>query len=207
MPSASPSPLRIVSGCPKGQRERLYAAHMGLVFTVLARFPFLTGEARDEAFAAGLLGLWQAAGRYDKSRGYTFGTYAGDYIWGTVMKHLTRERRAQRLPTVSLETPIGSGDSDGRLEDVIEDERAEEPGAALAESSSFEALVSPLPARQRELLRAMYQDDLTLAVVAEGWGLTRQRCGQMHLQALARLRKAQRQVRNKQERSGAFGSL
>jgi hypothetical protein len=46
-PSAS---LRIVSGSPRGDCERLYAANIALVGKMLIHFPFLTGEARSSLY-------------------------------------------------------------------------------------------------------------------------------------------------------------
>ena len=62
-------PLRVESGLPEGGHERPRVANVGLIGAVLAHFPFLFGERREEAYAAGLLGLWQEAGRFDASRG------------------------------------------------------------------------------------------------------------------------------------------
>jgi len=184
---ASRTPSRVVSGVPPGQRGRLYARNLGLVGRVLARFPFLTGEANEEAYAAGLLGLWDACGRFDPARGFAFSTYACDTIRGHVLSHLKRGRVQQRLPTVSLETPLGL--DGGQLADVIADAQAEGPGSALLDQAGFDALLSILPDRQRALLTAMYREDRPLTDVAEAWGVTKQRAGQIHLQALAALRK------------------
>lgn len=182
--------LRIVSGVPRGHCERLYAENTRLVGVALTRFPFLTGEDREEALGVGLLGLWQAARRYDPSRGFTFGTYAGDYIRGAVLHHLTRQRRQQRLACVSLETPIGS-DGESDLADVIADDQAEKPGAALLDEAGFDGLLRGLPVKQQAVVRAMYQEERPLSSIAEEMGVSRQRCGQLHLSALSMLRKAQ----------------
>ncbi len=185
---ASRTPSRVVSGTPKGRHERLYARSLGLVGRVLVRFPFLTGEAREEAYAAGLLGLWDACGRFDPARGFAFSTYACDTIRGHVLHHLKRQRRQALIPCVSLETPLGANGSE--LADVIADPQAEAPGAALLDQAGFEARLSGLPPRQQEVLRAVYRDEKPLAVIAEGLGVTKQRAGQIHLKALAALRKA-----------------
>ena len=68
------TPLRIASVTPKGCHERLYAKNLGLVGKVLGRFSSLTGEQREEAYAAGLWGLWLSCQRFDKSRGFAFST-------------------------------------------------------------------------------------------------------------------------------------
>ncbi len=192
--SSTAAPLRIVSGCPRGSRERLYAANTGLVNLILRRFPLLTGEAREEAYSAGLLGLWQAACRYDRARGFTFGTYAGDCIRHSIVNHLIRERRHSRLPTVSLETPISgsSGKDGGELADMIADPQAEKPGEVLVDAAGFEALIAGLTGRHEAVLRAVYQEGRTAAEVAGQWGLSRARVHQIHMQAIKLIRKRQR---------------
>ena len=186
------TPLRIASVTPKGCHERLYAKNLGLVGKVLGRFSSLTGEQREEAYAAGLWGLWLSCQRFDKSRGFAFSTYAGKYIRGHILRCLRTRRQENRLGAVSLETPVGGngfGEGGTDLADMIEDVGAEKPGQALLDQVGFDALLAGLPQRQQEVLRAMYAEERPLSEIAEGMGVTPQRAGQIHLQALATLRK------------------
>ena len=190
LPPSAPglrTPLRIASVTPKGCYERLYAENLGLVGKVLGRFPSLTGEPREEAYAAGLWGLWLSCQRFDKSRGFAFSTYAGKYIRGHILRCLRTRRQENRLGAVSLETPVGDGESE--LADMLEDVGAEKPGQALLDQAGFDALLAGLPQRQQEVLRAMYAEERPLSEIAVGMGVTKQRAGQIHLQALATLRK------------------
>ena len=167
--------------------ERLYAANTGLVGLSLKRFPFLAYEAREEAYGAGLLGLWIAAQRFDPARGFTFGTFAGDYIRGYILRRLKEGRQQSRLPCVSLETPIGTEDG-GELLDVIADTQAERPGQKAMDAAGFEAWLARLPARQQDVLRAVYAEEQTLSEIGKRLGMSKQGVHSLHLAALDKLR-------------------
>lgn len=168
--------------------ERLYAENMGLVGLCLKRFPFLAYEAREEAYGAGLLGLWIAAQRFDPAKGFQFSSFAHDYIRGYILRRLKAERQQTRLPCVSLETPVGQDGEGGELADLIADTQAEVPGQALVEMAGFEARIARLPARQQAVIRGVYQDGKTLTEIGQGWGMTKQAAGSVHLLALGKLR-------------------
>lgn len=185
---SSRTSARIASGTPQGRQERLYAANLGLAGKVLSRFPSLTLDAREDAHSAARRGLWRACQRFDPGRGVTFSTYASDCIRNAVLSHLTHRQRQERLAAVSLETPLG--DDGGELADLVEDAGAEKPGQVLLNRAGFDALLAGLPRRQQEVLRAVYEEERPLSEIAEGMGVTKQRAGQIHLQALAALRKA-----------------
>ncbi len=174
--------------------ERLYARNLGLVGLCLKRFPFLTGEAREDAYGAGMLGLWTAAQRFDPARSFAFGTYAVPVIRGFILRRLKEDRQQTRLSCVSLETPLMGKEGDGgELADLVADPNAEKPGERAMDTAGFEALLAPLTERQQHILRSVYQEDMTFAEIGDALGITQQRCHQIQVQAIARLRKARRQ--------------
>lgn len=186
----------VVSGRPRTPVHARAEENSGLVRLVLARhFPFLREDPdrQREAYAAGYIALLGACERFDAALGFTFSTYATPCIRGGILRSLRDERQQDRLPVVSLETPLGDNGSD--LADVIADPQAEMPGAALASSAGFEALLAALPPspagrRQAKLLRALYREEMTLGEVAEAWDISRQRVHEMHRQAVQAIRKA-----------------
>lgn len=186
-PGAAKGLPRTVSGVPRGQRECLYAANTGLVRKVLNGFR-LTGELRDEAYGAGLLALWDAAGRFDASRGFTFATYACRYIEGGILRCLADRRRQNRIETVSLETPLGDGEKG--LADVTPDPATERPGAVLVSRAGFDSLLAGLNDRQQSVLRAIYQEGLTSAEVAARHGISAELVRAIHHRAIMATRKA-----------------
>lgn len=80
----------VVSGQAKAPAHILAAANAGLVLHILSRrFLFLTDPtAKAEAYTMGYLGLVRAAERYDPGKGYTFASYACDFIHGYILHHL-----------------------------------------------------------------------------------------------------------------------
>ena len=194
-PTAPPfTPLRSYEGLARRlpvhlSPARLYARNTALAGLVLSRFPSLPWEAREDARGAALLALWAACQRYDGARGFTFSTFACGCIKNAVLNHLRQRRQQGQIPVVSLETPIGDGESD--LADMLADTQAEKPGAALLDRAGFDALLAGLPSRQQAVLRAVYAEERPLSEIAEGMGVSKARAGQIHLQALAALRKRQ----------------
>lgn len=94
-------------------RGKLFEDNQGLVFAVLKKLrPTLPKEFTrnnwDDLTQEGLLGLWQAAERFDENKGIQFSTFATNYIEGTVKMYLDKEfrpRRKTEQPTfVSLES-------------------------------------------------------------------------------------------------------
>lgn len=62
--------------------------------------------------------------------------------------------------------------------------------AARARSAEFEALIDALPQRQRTLIRDHYYAERSLRDVGARMGISSQRASQLHIAAIARLRKA-----------------
>ena len=189
-----PAPLKVPSKPALKKRrspEWLYANNQRLVSLCLKQFSSLSADAREDAYGAALLGLWSAAQGFDPAKGFQFSTYATRTIRGFILRHLRDERQQRRLPCVSLETPVGHGESE--LADLLADEQAEKPGQMLLDEAGFEALLSRLPAGRGQLaqaavLRAVYGGDAALPDVADAWGVSRQRVHQVHAAALARLK-------------------
>ena len=99
---------------------------------------------------------------------------------------------------VSLETPIGE-EEDGRLGDFIEAEDAEAPQDTVENKILKEELqkaLHMLTPREEKVLRLRFGLDggegMTLEDAGEAFGITRERCRQLEVKALARLRHQQK---------------
>lgn len=158
MPALSLSSSRslpVVSGRPRTPAHQMAEDNAALVWYVLRRrFPsLLTSDTRQqEAYGAGYVALVEAAARFDPAYGVTFASYALPCITGQVLRFLRNGRAQNRVPCVSLETPIG--DEGRELADVVADTQAKVPGAALAERDEVERMLSVLPERVRKKARA-----------------------------------------------------
>jgi RNA polymerase primary sigma factor len=108
------------------------------------------------------------------------------------------ERRVKELlelveDPVSLETPVGDGDS--LYSDLIEDEHTQQPEAATAErlqSAELEQAMSQLEPRLREVLERRFglagRNPQTLEHIGKELGITRERVRQLEARALRELR-------------------
>jgi RNA polymerase sigma factor (sigma-70 family) len=158
------------------QRD-LVAANLGLAYGE-ARRPGRRRsgdlQAVDDAAVDGLI---RAARAFDPGLGYRFSTLATicarNAIRGVAI-HANRARRRAPAPLVSLEA---SGI---------------EPAARAAspdhDAGRFEALLGPLRARDREVLRIRFAEGLTLRAAGDRLGCTREWVRKIEVGALARLR-------------------
>lgn len=103
-------------------RERLCAAHLGLVGSIVGRFS-LCGKEQDDLFQVGCLGLLKAIARFDPSYPVCFSTYAVPVILGEVRCYLREDgplkvsrqlkERAQRLRRCQQEVYQQTGKEPG----------------------------------------------------------------------------------------------
>lgn len=97
-------------------RRKLFEDNQGLVFYLYEKlYPNiprpLRRNNRDDIIQEGLLGLWQAAERFDETRGTQFATYATPYISGYMKKYIAdatgMRKRTEQPEIVSLDVPSG----------------------------------------------------------------------------------------------------
>lgn len=153
----------------------------------------LVGLDAEEAHAQALEGLWEAARRFDASRGVPFAPYAQLRIRGRIVdslrerergldRRLDRRQREVRFVRLDEEAPSGEGGIDLPARERGPDELAEarEDGAAWA----------AVPAGSRWLLRLVVVEGWTLREAAALHGLSESRACQIKLAALGAARRA-----------------
>lgn len=108
---------------------------------------------------------------------------------------IRRWREAAAIGATSLDAPIGNDPESNRIADVIADESAVMPWAAVSESSNAELmreLVSSLNSREQVILNQRFAleggDPRTLEEIGADFGLTRERIRQLEAAALRKLR-------------------
>lgn len=80
---------------------RLVEAHMPLVYGLVTRYR-RRGDIVDDLVAEGRLGLVEAAGRFDLSRGVRFATYASWWARAYVRRHALRNMRIVGAPSTRV---------------------------------------------------------------------------------------------------------
>jgi RNA polymerase sigma-32 factor len=78
--------------------DRLLRSHFRLVFYIAQEFARY-GLPPDDIIGAGLLGLTEAARRFDPKHGVRFGSYARFWVHAYMRLHTIRNRRITRVPT------------------------------------------------------------------------------------------------------------
>lgn len=79
-----------------------FEENTSLVFLVLHRnFTNLAWDADLQQI--GMLGLWKACLTFDDSKGYQFSTYASRCICNEVLMHFRKEKKINKLPTITIE--------------------------------------------------------------------------------------------------------
>lgn len=175
--------------------DELVLANRGLAASCVYNFvrrnrvPPSLGLELDDLMGEARLALCRAAGKWDPARG-RFSTYACTAIFNALISLCAPGRRAafDRLPVMSLHTPIGKGDDD-TLVDVLPD-----PGESVMTRVMDRAMVDTvwhamwqLPERERSALLSML-DGRNSREIAHQWGCSRQRVDQIHGRAVKRLR-------------------
>jgi len=186
-------PLRRPSSHP--DRETLIVAHVELARRVArhaaARVP--AGAAREEAVSAGLLGLVEAADRFDPTRGVPFDAFARRRVQGAVLDFLRAEDPLSRDDRKKRR----SGQSDAAEPEFVSyDDVCEQLGGGSAgfdEESMLmrarvRAVVATLPAPDQQLLGLYYAEERTLREVGCELGVTESRICQRLSGILQRLR-------------------
>jgi len=117
-------------------------------------------------------------------------------------------RESATVGTTSLDAPLGTDSDSNRVADVIADDNARIPWAAVSEETNAELvreLVGTLNAREQVILRRRFAldggDPVTLEQIGEDFGLTRERIRQLEAAALRKLRE------RLESREGALASM
>ena len=122
-----------------------------------------------------LLAFWNATGRFDPSRGYSFSTVAAVYSLNAVLSLVGTAAR----PRVAL----------CQVDDLAELTPAPEPDAEAADAlADVRDLLAEMPSGVAEAMRQRYVVGLRLREIAEAEGVSRQAIDQRIQGALAHLR-------------------
>ena len=188
----------------RGQRTaRLFRENQALASWMARKF-LGTGLEFDDLLQCALLGLHQAAGKFDPERGAKFSTVAYWYMRSEIGKEVATTRSLVRVPAhrpakdgpraISLETPIAEDLPLGSLL-PSHDEDAPEVGADRALTRErVEAALGTLHERDRFVVEHRFGLNgcggrtMTLDEIASRLSISRARVGQIEARALGRLR-------------------
>lgn len=141
----------------------------------------------DDLEQWGLIGLMEAARRFDPDRDVRFTTFAGRRIHGAMVDgirsmdwapRLSRNRGEKITKLVSLETIIADGKNPVSLEDTLESHEPQ-PGRDAENADEVGNLLRGLRKHHREIFETYYVQDHSSKDLAESLGLTQSRIFQI----------------------------
>ncbi len=100
--------------------EALVTSNERLVHYVIRRWGLTppSGLDYEDLYQEGMLGLFEAATRYDTTKGTKFSTYAVPWVSGRIMQMLKYYSR-HSVATTSLDCPISTEDGSGTFIDLL----------------------------------------------------------------------------------------
>lgn len=164
-----------------------------------------TGDGRgslDDFHAAAVLGLWEAALKFEPERGYVFPTYASWYVLKYLKEaahqeaagglHVPMAHGVQRLPIMAFGEISAEFGADGAVPfDQTVPDRARGEDELPPEPVGVWRAVSDLLPRRRLWLVVWYRYrcGMTLDQVGAELGVSKERVRQLEVKAVARLRR------------------
>jgi RNA polymerase sigma factor for flagellar operon FliA len=157
------------------------------------RIPQASLADRDDLASAAMIGLIGAVDRFDPRRGVPFEAYAALRIRGAVVDELRRvdergraDRRSEETEVaVSLDVLLEKGMHQGPAVDDGFNERYDQEDLRTRVQNAL----GRLPARQREVIKRYYGDELTLRETGAKMGVSEARACQLHGRAIQSLRR------------------
>ncbi|MDJ0950981.1 MAG: sigma-70 family RNA polymerase sigma factor [Alphaproteobacteria bacterium] len=189
--------------------EELANSHLRLVASVAGKYRRF-GLPRNDLMQEGVVGLMQAASRFDPDQGVRFATYAIWWIQASIRAFVARNTSIvhngsrlnvsrlanERGPDQSLDAPT-SADSDMSLEDMLVDDgpTPEETAIEINDRTAWAAWMAEalqtLTEREQRIIRARHlrEKSTTLAELGEEFGISKERVRQIEKKALRELRR------------------
>lgn len=171
-------------------REQFAKDNIGLVYSFMDTYHIRYRQ--EEIVDILYVGFTKALNIYDSVKG-EFSTVAYacmEHEYFAYCTYLKRVGRYNGMSEVSLNTPIGTED-DGELGDFIADKTVDVESEAMHKifMECIEvASKKTLTAREQLILRALYDDSITLDSIAQKYGVTKQAIGQQRDRVIGKLK-------------------
>ena len=147
----------------------LAKAYQPLVFSGARKFKVIP-EVLEELISEGTVALIESAERFDYKAGIAFSVFASQHIRGVMINFLKKETNQADL--MHLEEPMGGGD--GVLSDFLEDHSSSPFAEAFRSfiADKMQSAVARLPLREKQVITALYFDDMTAKETAERYSVS-----------------------------------
>ena len=188
------SPSRPAAPSSTRSRDQLVLQNVGLVRRVVGGFD---ERHRDDLMQEGMIGLLNAAEKYDPSRGTAFSTYATWWIRVNITRYLREQRGPVKAPltvpgkrldpfpmALSLDAPLGADDETTHIDRLVDDADLEADALRADLSVQVQELISAtkrLSPLARYIIghRLSSDEPETLEEIGSAHGLSRERVRQV----------------------------
>jgi len=140
--------------------------YTGLVKSIAIKYSHY-GVPVDDLIQEGMIGIVEASGRFNEDQNVKFSTYATYWIKKRILDALNKEGQI-RFEAINEEAQI-----EGK---VTIDERTELN------------LPNDIPLEEKEIIKMIFEQQLTLKEIAEKKGISREKVRQLKVKALRRLK-------------------
>lgn len=149
--------------------EKIVTEYLPLVRSFAAKYNKY-GVSHEDLEQEGMIGLLQAANRYEEEKGEKFSTYASYWIKKYILAALERETR----------TSLHSGE--------LNEELTQDIKAVETPKTSKIDLAQDIPYEEKKVLTLLFEKELTLKEISQEMGISRERVRQLKEKGLRRMR-------------------
>ena len=153
----------------KMNKEKVVKEYLPLVRSIATKYNKL-GIPHEDLEQEGMIGLLEAADKYEDNKGAKFSTYATYWIKKYILAAVDKEKKYS-LNSTNLN------------EEITKDKKA----ITMKSDTNFD-LPSDMPENERTVLTLLFQEEFTLKEIAEELDISRERVRQLKEKGLRRMR-------------------
>ncbi len=150
-------------------KEKVVKEYLPLVRSIATTYNKL-GIPQEDLEQEGMIGLLEAADKYEEDKGAKFSTYATYWIKKYILAAVDKEKKYS-LNSTNLN------------EEITKDKKV----VTIKSDTNFD-LPSDMPEDEKKVLTLLFQDEFTLKEIAEKLGISRERVRQIKEKGLRRMR-------------------
>lgn len=153
----------------KMNKKKIVTEYLPLVRSIAAKYNKL-GIPQEDLEQEGMIGLLEAANKYEEDKGAKFSTYATYWIKKYILTAVDKEKK-HSLNSTKLN------------EEITKDKKTE----TIKQATNID-LPSDMPENEKTVLTMLFQEEFTLKEIAEELGISRERVRQLKEKGLRRMR-------------------
>jgi len=151
-------------------KDKIVIEYLPLVRSIAAKYNKL-GVPHEDLEQEGMIGLLEAADKFDESKGAKFSTYATFWIKKYILKAVEKEKKSTyKTSTLNEEITEDKSNNDAKP------------------NNTKLKFPSGMPEAEKLVIKLLYVDQLTLKEISEQLGVSRERVRQLKEKALRRMR-------------------